>query len=106
MTDEDDDRRPSLTAGEWTPITDLRISSERIEIRKRAVERHGIERGDVLDVWIYPDGTEPIYLPDVVVVDSRRINIPARRMEMYEIEGTNVDIEFRDTGRDYPDDTE
>lgn len=105
MTDDDaGDRRPPLTAGEWTPITDLRISSERIEIRKRAIERHSIEKGDVLDVWVHPDESESIHLPDVRVVDRGRIKIPARRVEMYDLEGKNCDIEFRDTGRDYPTD--
>lgn len=86
---------------EWTPVTDLRISGGLIRVRTRACERHGLERGDVLDVWVYPDGSDPIHLPDAVLQARRRIRVPGHRVEMHDLDATNCDIEFRDTGRDY-----
>lgn len=96
---ERDEAIPDTTGTDWVTITDLKVSSGRIHVRKKARQRHDIgEPGQVLDVVVHLNDGRTVFLSEVPVGAQHKIIVPPHKREIHDLEGEFIDIEVRDTG--------
>lgn len=94
--------QPPDDRGEWTLMTDVRVSGGRVTVRRDTKDRHGFGKGDIVDVVVVrPDG-DRIEIPEAEITSRDRVTIPKQRLELHDIEGEWVDVWLRDTGLTAP----
>jgi len=91
---------PRPNTGEWKTITDRRVSSRRIILTERQMERHDFDLSEWVDVVLYPDDGDAVPLPGEQIGTKNRITVPTDKVRRHDLNGTTVDLHIRSTEDD------
>lgn len=96
QTDSDPDP-PDQSSG-WTLMTDLMVSSGRVQIPKKSADRHGFAVDDIVNAVLETEDERSIRINETPITTRRRISIPSHRLELHNLEGEYVDLWLQSTG--------